>query len=176
MLAVQIAKLLGAGRVIGTGRNPQSGEKLKELGADAFISLNQTDEKLAEALKKEAGAGYDVILDYLWGHPTEVIVTTFIPTALGLAGKRSRLVQIGVLAGKVIQLRAESLATSGLEMYGFGTQNTPETLKAIAECTQQVWDMIKQGKLSMDIVKVPLKDIEKTWELEEHGRRIVITP
>ena len=53
MLAVTIAKYLGAGRVIGTGRNPESGEKVKALGADAFISLNQPDEKLAEALKKE---------------------------------------------------------------------------------------------------------------------------
>lgn len=53
MLAVQIAKYLGAGRVIGTGRNPESGKKLRELGADAFINLNQPDEKVVEALKKK---------------------------------------------------------------------------------------------------------------------------
>jgi NADPH2:quinone reductase len=74
MLAVKIAKFLGAGRVIATGRNLESGEKVREMGADVFVSLNQPDEKLAEALKKEAGKGYDVILDYLWGHPTEVII------------------------------------------------------------------------------------------------------
>jgi NADPH:quinone reductase-like Zn-dependent oxidoreductase len=173
MLAVQIAKFLGAGRVIGTGRNPESGEKVKELGADAFINLNQPDEKLVEALRKEAGKGYDVILDYLWGHPAEVIISTFVPAGLGFVSKRTRFIQIGVLAGRVIQLKSESLGTSGLEIHGFGTLNTPETL---AECTKQVWDLIKQGKLSLDIVKFPLKDIEKAWKLEEHGRRIVIIP
>ncbi len=78
-----------------------------------------------------------------------------------------------MLAGRVMQLSFESLLTSGLEIYGLGAQASPE---ALAECTQQVWDMIKQGKLSMDIVKFPLKDIEKIWELEEHGKRIVIIP
>ncbi len=52
MLAIQIAKVLGAGRVIGTGRDPESGAKLRELGAEAFISLNQPDEEVVEALKR----------------------------------------------------------------------------------------------------------------------------
>src|SRR6185436_13145264 len=64
-LAVQIAKLLGAGRIIGTGRNPESIQRVYELGADAVIDLKQSDEQLAQAFKKEAGEGYDVILDFL---------------------------------------------------------------------------------------------------------------
>lgn len=114
MLAVKVAKSLGAGRVVGTGRNPASGERAKEAGADALISLNQSDEKLAEALQREAGEGYDVILDYLCGHPTEVLLSTFTPTAIGFARKRTRLVLIGMLAGRSTQLSAESVVTSGL--------------------------------------------------------------
>lgn len=174
MLAVQIAKYLGAGRVIGTGRNPVSGEKLKELGADAFINLNQPDEKVVEALKKEAGTGYDVILDYLWGHPAEVIINSFTPNALGVPSKRTRFVLIGGLAAWTAQLSGQSLITSGLEIYGMvGGQTPPE---AFVEGTKLIWDMIKQGKLSMDIVKYPLKYIEKVWNMEEHGKRIVIVP
>lgn len=174
MLAVQIAKYLGAGRVIGTGRNPESGEKLRELGADAFINLNQPDEKVVEALKKEAGKGYDVILDYLWGHPAEVIISTFTPTEISIPSKRTRFVLIGGLAGRTAQLSGQSLLTSGLEIYGMmGAQTPPD---ALVEGTKLVWDMIKQGKLSMDIIKYPLKDIEKVWDMEEHGKRIVIVP
>ena len=66
-LAVQIAKLLGAGRVVGTGRNEKSMQQIRELGADAVIDLKQSDEGLVEAFKREAGEGYDVILDFLWG-------------------------------------------------------------------------------------------------------------
>ena len=38
-LAVQIAKRLGARRVIAAGRNPEALEELKELGADSVIRL-----------------------------------------------------------------------------------------------------------------------------------------
>jgi NADPH:quinone reductase-like Zn-dependent oxidoreductase len=173
MLAVQIAKYLGAGRVVGTGRNPESGEKLRASGADAFINLNQPDEKVVEAIKKEAGKGYDVILDYLWGHPAEVIINSFTPTELRLPGRRTRFVLIGGLAGQTAQISGQSLLTSGLEIYGMMAQTPPE---ARAEGIQLVWDLIKQGKISMDIVKYPLKDIEKAWELDEHGKRIVMIP
>jgi NADPH2:quinone reductase len=174
MLAVQIAKYLGAGRVIGTGRNPESGEKLKELGADAFINLNQPDEKVVEALKKEAGNGYDVILDYLWGHPAEVIINSFTPTEISIPSKRIRFVIFGGLGGWTAQIPGQSLITSGIEIYGMmGAQTPPD---ALVEGTKLVWDLIKQGILNMDIVKYPLKDIEKVWNLEEHGKRIVIVP
>lgn len=173
MLAVQLAKALGAGRVIGTGRNSEAGEKLKVLGADAFINLNQSDANITKTLKEEAGEGYDVILDYLWGHPAEVIINTFIPSALGMPSKRTRYVLIGMLAGRYSQVRAESLLTSGLEMYGMTSQAPPD---ALMEGTELVWDLIKQGKLIMDIIKYPLKDIEKVWDTEEHGKRIVIIP
>jgi NADPH2:quinone reductase len=173
MLAVQIAKNLGAGRIIGTGRNPESGEKLKELGADAFINLNQSDEEIAEALKEEAGKGYDVILDYLWGHPAEVIINNFTPTGIGAPSRRTRFIRIGGLAGQTAQISSQSLLTSGLEIYGMNAQAPAD---AQVEGTKLIWDMIRQGKLSVDIVKYPLKDIEKVWGLEEHGKRIVIVP
>src|SRR5689334_21314496 len=83
-LAVQVAKLSGAGRVVGTGRNPASLDKVRAHGADALIDLTQSDDDLAAAFKREAGAGYDVILDFLWGHPTEVLIRTLIPEQLGL--------------------------------------------------------------------------------------------
>jgi NADPH:quinone reductase-like Zn-dependent oxidoreductase len=173
ILAVQIAKVLGAGRVIGTGRNPESGKKLRELGAEAFINLNQPDEKVVEDLKKEAGKGYDVILDYLWGHPAEVILSTFTPTQIGVPGRRTRFILIGGLAGQTAQISGQSLLTSGLEIYGMTAQVPPE---AMAEGSRLVWEMIRQGKLSMEIVKYPLKEIEKVWHMEEHGKRIVIVP
>lgn len=114
-----------------------------------------------------------MILDYLWGHPAEVIITSFTPTALGVPSRRTRFVLIGGLAGRTAQLSGQSLLTSGLEIYGMGAPTPPE---AQAEGTKLVWDMIKQGKLSMDIVKYPLKDIEKVWDMDEHGKRIVIIP
>jgi len=40
-LAVQIAKLLGAGREVAAGRNQETLSTMAGLGADATITLNQ---------------------------------------------------------------------------------------------------------------------------------------
>src|SRR5690625_4238568 len=114
-LAVQIAKLLGAGRIIGTGRNSESLKQVMDLGADAIIDLKQPEEQIVNSLKKEAGEGYDVILDFLWGRPTEVLIQTLIPDEIGYVGNRTRLVQVGEAAGETISLAAGSLRTTGLE-------------------------------------------------------------
>src|ERR1700684_2080589 len=67
-LAVQIAKILGAGRVVAAGRNPQVLSTLPGLGADATIQLDRPAPELTEAFRQEAGEkGFAVILDYLWG-------------------------------------------------------------------------------------------------------------
>ena len=176
LLAVKIAKELGAGRVVGTGRNLASAQKVMAAGADAFIGLEQTDEDVTKALQSEAGDGWDVVLDYLGGHPTEILLSSFMPTSIGFARKRTRCTLIGALAGWTIQFPAQSIITSGLEIYGFGVTNSPENLRNRAEGVAQVWDLLGRGILRMDIVRLPLSDIEAAWNLEEHGRRIVIVP
>jgi NADPH:quinone reductase-like Zn-dependent oxidoreductase len=149
-------------------------KKVLELGADAVIDLKRPDAELAEAFKKEAGTGYDVILDFLWGHPTEVLIQTLVPAEVSFAKGRIRLIQIGEKAGTTISLSADSLRTSGLEISGSAAGVTPE---AIGEGTQQVYDWIKASKLHMEIEQVPLRDIESVWKHADfQGRRIVVIP
>jgi NADPH:quinone reductase-like Zn-dependent oxidoreductase len=174
-LAVQVAKFLGAPRIIGTGRNRAALEKLCELGADAVIDLKQSDEALVEAFKQEAGAkGVQVILDFVWGHPTELLLEALVPRELSFARHRVRFVQIGEMAGPTIALPAQALRTSGLELLGAGSGITPE---AVASGTLQVWEWIKAGKLQADIEQVPLRDVESAWKSTDvHGKRMVIVP
>lgn len=173
-LAVQIAKYLGAGRVVGTGRNPASLRALADLGADATIDLTQSDADLSAAFKNAAGDGYDVILDFVWGHPTEVLVKTLVPDQLSFARGRVRLIQIGEMAGPGITLTADALRTSGLEISGGAAGITPE---AMGEGTNMVWDLLKQGKLRAELELVPLRDIERAWQRTDiSGKRIVIVP
>lgn len=173
-LAIQIAKLLGAGRIIGTGRNSKSLQQIKALGADAVIDLKLPDEQLAEAFKDEVEKGIDVILDFLWGHPTELLIQALVPHELSFAKRRVRLVQIGEKAGAVISLSADSLRTSGLEIIGASAGATPE---AIAAGTDQVWKWIKEKEIHMDIETIPLSEIEAAWKRTDfQGKRIVIVP
>jgi NADPH2:quinone reductase len=174
-LAVQVAKLLGAGRIVGTGRDAAALQSLHALGADDVIDLKQPVEKLTRAFKGAAGeTGYNVILDFLWGRPTETLIKTLVPDKLAFARGRTRLIQIGETAGATISLSADALRTSGLEITGAGAGLTPE---AMAEGTSQVWDWIKAGKLRAEIQAVPLKDVARAWKRTDlHGKRIVLVP
>lgn len=173
-LAIQVARLLGAGRIVATGRNEESLRALPGLGADSVIDLKQSDASVISAFKREASAGYDVVLDFLWGRPTELLIAAMVPDKLAFAQRRIRLVQIGEMAGERIGLSADSLRTSGLSIIGAGANLTPE---AVAEGTSQVWDWIQAGRLSADIERTPLKAVERAWKRNDaRGRRIVIIP
>ena len=64
-LAVQVARKLGANRIVATGRQQAALDEVAELGADATIDTAVSDEELVAAFASEAGDGYDVILDFL---------------------------------------------------------------------------------------------------------------
>ena len=111
-LAIQIARHLGARRVIAAGRG--SIERLKGLGADAFIETHQEPEAVVSAMRAEiAGSGIDVVLDYLWGEPAERFFEAIAQKGLSKSAPRVRYVQIGESAGKTVPLSASMLRSSG---------------------------------------------------------------
>jgi NADPH:quinone reductase-like Zn-dependent oxidoreductase len=181
-VAIQVAKLLGAGKVIGTGRNEAGLRLIKSLGSDSVIDLKQPDEKLLEVLEREAGEkGFDVVIDFLWGRPAELIMKSFVPKEAGFAKKRIRYVQVGEAAisqyqkkgSSGISITGEMLRTSGLELYGVGNISQ----ESFAEAMKQTWEWIRDNKFYIDIEKVPLADIEKAWQRDNlEGKRIVIVP
>ena len=171
-VAIQIAKLLGAGRIVGTGRDKTGLRSIRQLGADAAIDLSQPDEAVMKLFLREAGKGYDLILDFLWGRPTEILLGTLVPKEAGFASHRTRFIQTGEAAGSTISLSADMLRTSGLELTGTG--NIPPAV--VPEALQQVWEWIKTHQLQIDIEEVPLKEIAEAWQRKTEGKRIVIVP
>src|SRR6202012_2457124 len=92
--AVKIGPLLGAGRVVATGRDSGKLDDVLARGADAVISTAVPDEELAQAYRDARGDGYDVVVDFLWGRPTRVLLGTLIPEAFAFP-KPTRLIQVG---------------------------------------------------------------------------------
>ncbi len=64
-LAVQIAKHMGASRVIATGRNMEALQALRAIGADATIPLGDIGDGFESALRGQFESGIDIVLDYL---------------------------------------------------------------------------------------------------------------
>ena len=174
-LAIQVARLAGAGRVVGSGRHAGSLRALEELGADAVVDLTRPDEEVVAAFRGEAGeAGYGVVLDYLWGRPTELLLRALVPDEIAFARHPARLVQIGVSAGPTISLPADALRTSGLRIMGAGDALTPE---ALSDATRQVWEWISMERLRAAIRRVALDEIEAAWLAPERdGSRVVVVP
>src|SRR5260370_6903808 len=80
-LAIEVARHLGARRVIAAGRNV---EALAAEHLDAILPLSQPEDAVRDAFAAEPSAGIDVVLDYLRGRPTELppeaLTKDFSPT------------------------------------------------------------------------------------------------
>jgi NADPH:quinone reductase-like Zn-dependent oxidoreductase len=174
-LAVQIAKRLGARRVIAAGRNPQALEMLTGLGADAVISLDQEHDPLVAAFRSEnAVTGVDVVLDYVWGRPAECLLEAISQKGLRKAASRVRFVQIGESAGATISLRAASLRGSGLELLGSGMGSA--SLDRLRAAVEEFFKVATAEPFKFNMKTAPLCDVEALWNVPEHGTRLVFQP
>lgn len=174
-LSVQIAKRLGARRIVASGRNPEALEKLKSLGADDVISLDQQPDALVAAFRREiAESGVDVVLDYLWGAPAEAVLAAISQKGLQHASSRIRFVQVGSSAGPTISLPAATLRSSGLELLGsgFGSASMKQIFGAVAE----FFDAAANDPFQMEIKQASLRDVESLWKSPEQGVRLVFQP
>ncbi|XVQ81749.1 quinone oxidoreductase family protein [Microbispora siamensis] len=172
-LAVKVARLLGAGRIVATGRDDNQLREVQAIGADTVINTAVSDEALAQAYLDARGDGYDVVVDYLWGRPSEILLRALVPRSFAF-GKPTRVVQIGESAGTELALAGSSLRTSGVEIYGAAKGLDPQTMD---EVYQQIVTWTRSGELTFDVEKVPLSDIETAWQRTDlKGRRLVVMP
>ncbi|RYY02316.1 MAG: hypothetical protein EOO53_11995 [Gammaproteobacteria bacterium] len=65
MLALQIAKYLGAHKVIAAGRNRETLLSLKKLGAAICIELSENKSEMENAFKQQFTKGVDILLNYV---------------------------------------------------------------------------------------------------------------
>jgi NADPH:quinone reductase-like Zn-dependent oxidoreductase len=173
-LAVQIARQLGAGRVIATGRNLEALQILRDLGADATIQLNQPEDDLRKAFALEAGeAGFNVVIDYVWGRPTEILLSAITRPEFAVINSETRLVQVGESAAPAISLPAAVLRSTALTITG--TAGIPSRDILVA-AMHHVLDAAAKRTLQIETESVPLADIEQAWQRAERGRRLVVIP
>jgi NADPH:quinone reductase-like Zn-dependent oxidoreductase len=174
-LAVQIARRLGAARIVAAGRNPLALERLTALGANAVMSLDQDRDALVASFRQHLNENkIDVVLDYLWGAPAECLLQAISQKGLKHAASRIRFVQVGESAGKAITLPAATLRSSGLELIGsgFGSASLPEIMRAVGQFMEQA--AVKPFEFVTKTV--PLAEIESYWGAPELGVRMVFQP
>lgn len=172
-LAIQVAKHLGASRVVATARNPAVEPELRQLGADEFICLDQPTDQLTAALRSEIqGKGVDVILDYLWGPPAACILEAMSGYGSGAAAPRIRFVNIGALAGATLPMNPGVLRSTGLEMLGTGLGSVAN--EKLVEVVGALLQAVEPANLRVEAEAVALSDVEASWQ-RSASERIVFT-
>jgi NADPH:quinone reductase-like Zn-dependent oxidoreductase len=160
---------------VAAGRNPESLARLRELGADETIRL-EPDVDPADAFATAAGErGFGVVVDYLWGAPTEALIRSLTRGDLESASGRTRLVQVGEMAGATISLPAAALRSSGLEIVGNGTGLMPPP-EVLRDAFGRVYGAAASGELVIDTEAAPLADVEHVWARDGRGSRLVLVP
>jgi len=167
-LAIQVARHLGAKRVIAAGRNVDA---LAKADVDGIIALNQTEEAIREALIEEAVAGIDVVVDYLWGRPTELVLEALAKGFRPEGSRKTRLVEVGESAGKTIALPGAVLRSIDLTLMGSGFGAVP--LDGVLAAIPALFDLAAKKTLTIGVEPVAVADVEQAWNRVEKGRRIV---
>jgi NADPH:quinone reductase-like Zn-dependent oxidoreductase len=172
-MAVQIARRLHAGCVVGAGRDPDRLAALIGLGADHVVQLTDDDEATTEALASVA-AEVDIVLDYLWGKPAERTMMAL----LNARSDRSRAInwiEIGAVAGPTMQLPSVAVRSANLRIQGIG-QGAVSTAGYLAELPSLI-DEIDTGSFHIAARPVALRDVEAAWTGRDlPGQRTVIAP
>jgi NADPH:quinone reductase-like Zn-dependent oxidoreductase len=171
-MAIQIAKLSGAGAIIAAGRNAERLAGLPAAGATGTVSLDGDPEVVARQLGQTASE-VDVVIDYLWGEPTTVAMIAII-TARADRAKALTWIEIGSIAGSTAQVPSAALRAARLTIVGSG-QGSVSAHQYLAELPALA-EAIAAGTLNADARVMPLADVETAWAATGTTHRIVLVP
>jgi NADPH:quinone reductase-like Zn-dependent oxidoreductase len=169
-MAVQIAKHLGAKKVIATGRNQDVLATLSSMGADQVISLNQDGMALKDRLRDQFAQGVDVVLDYLWGTSAEQILAA---ASAAKAITPVRFVQIGTTSAPDIKLPGAVLRSSNIHIMGSGIGNI--ALEEIILILAKLMQAASEVRIHIATRQLPLTLIGEAWSSDSASPRIVLT-
>jgi NADPH:quinone reductase-like Zn-dependent oxidoreductase len=167
-IAVQAAKLLGAGKVIGVALGDERLERLKELGPDVVVELGDAA-ALADQLQEAAPEGIDVTIDLLWGE--------YGLAAMRAAGRFARHVEMGSVAAPEAVVPAALLRSKSLNLLGFSIAHPP--LEVRREGYLRLTEHAARGEITVDVERIALEDVGEAWERQRRaagGPKLVIVP
>jgi NADPH:quinone reductase-like Zn-dependent oxidoreductase len=165
-IAVQVAKLLGAGRVVAAARDNERLPRLLQRGADAIVELDGAD---PAAFRQAAGGELDVTIDTLWGAPALA--------AMKAAARYGRHIQVGQLAGVEIALPAPAVRSVSLDVRGFSVVHPPADVRR--EGYLRLTQHAARGDVVVDAERVPLEQVHTAWERQRNatgGAKLVLIP
>jgi NADPH:quinone reductase-like Zn-dependent oxidoreductase len=171
LAAIQIAKAMGAGKVIATSRSAGKLARLEAYGATHLIDVSKEDQAAA-VMAATGGRGADLVVDSV-GAP--VFEANLKSMAVG-----GRLVNIGRMGGSVTQFDMTEMWLKRLHLIGvtFRTRTEEERLACIEACARDLLPHLEAGRIRLAVDSVyPLDRLAEAHEYmstDQHFGKIVI--
>lgn len=175
MAAVQLAKALGAGKVIAATRGAEGAALAHELGADAVVDSDMKDLRngLRDAVNAMTdGCGADVVIDPVGG--------ALSAAAMRAMAWRGRLVVVGFASGEIPTfagnyLLVKNIAVSGIQW----TDYRARQIDRVRAAQEQMFELWRAGKLSPRVTATyPLTDYAEALAALKAGKasgKIILT-
>ncbi len=166
-IAVQAARSLGAARVVAAARSREGLARCEELGADAAVELDDSED-LGAKLAQAADGRIDVVVDPLFGKP--------FAAAVDAASFGARIVQLGAGAGAESTVSSAPIRGKMLAIMGHTNFAAPPEVKRAAYASLSA--LAASGELKVQSESIELELVQQAWERLQAGshRKIVLVP
>jgi NADPH2:quinone reductase len=166
-IAVQVARLLGAGRIVAGGRDEQALARSLDLGAHATVDLKKT-EGLTERIREACGGQLNVVIDPVWGVPGVA--------ALEAMSAFGRFVQLGQSASPEAVVKSGVVRGRYLSILGHSNFSVPWEDQAAAY--RALIDYAAAGKLTVEVEILPLEAAAEAWKRQATSphRKLALSP
>jgi NADPH:quinone reductase len=172
VIAIQLAKLMGATRVVAAGRNRERLRHTLALGADATVELAEglSAAELRERFSGAADGRLDVVLDPLWGNPARAAIEALTHDGV--------YVSFGHAASPVAELSGIPMRNRRITLVGHsGAWATPQERRDALARAHELAERAGQ-RLTLDTEELGLDEIGDAWDrlAGSAGRRLVVKP
>jgi NADPH:quinone reductase-like Zn-dependent oxidoreductase len=167
-VAVQLARIVGAGQVAAATRGEQSVARARDLGADVVVDTSSgLEQPLQQRLADALPDGVDLVIDPVWG--------AIAQAAAGVLAPGGRLVNLGDAAGATAVLPSSLVRSRSLDILGYTNLSVswPDQVAMLDE----VLAMVADGRLRVEPDVVAWDDAPAGWARQAAGgssRRVVV--
>jgi len=172
LMGMQIGKVMGAARVLGTSTNPARRTRLKEFGCD--VAIDSSDPSWPAQVKAATdGKGVNLIVDQ--------VSAGVANQNLEAAALLGRVVNVGRLGGMTGEFNFDLHALKRIDYVGvtFRTRTIEEVREINRLMRADLWPALEAGKLSLPIDRIlPLDRAAEAlaaMKANQHFGKIVLT-
>lgn len=172
LMSLQVAKLLGAGLVIGTSTKADRRARLSEFGADVAVDSNAAN-WVEQVLEHTAGRGVDLLIDFLAG--------PLINDSMRAVKVGGRIVNVGRMAGESGHFDFDLHSMRRIQYLGttFRTRTADEVQEIQRQVLTDLWPALQAGRIGVPIdAKLPIDRANEAFDLMKtngHFGKIVLT-